>query len=173
MSLKGQDTPLQSGVDFTAEGKAGAVRRYPASSVATYEYGTTMTTDEVIIYGGMVVLDTDGGVRNPDTGDAVASMLGFTVYQNTGIVEDAGYKKGGLQYNVAVCEFGQILLPVSAGETLAVGDTLTLNITAGADFNTISKVSADATHLAISDKVRVASPSSNGLVLCNVIKYAN
>lgn len=174
MSLKTQDTALQSGVDFAAEGKAGACKRTPANSIRTYEFGTTIkSSGDTIAYGGACVLDTDGGVRNPTTSDVVGDIQGFAVYQNTGVVENNGYVYGGLFFNVAVCELGEILLPVSAGETLVVGDAITLNITAGADFNTISKVAADATHIALTGKVRVARPSSNGLVACTIIQYAN
>lgn len=174
MSLKSQDKALQSGVDFAAEGKAGAVKRTPSSSIRTYEFGTTIkSSGATIAYGGACVLDTDGGVRLPTTGDLVGDIQGFAVYENTGIVEDAGYVYGGLMFNVPVCELGEILLPVSAGETLVVGDVITLNITAGTDFNTISKVAADSTHIALTGKVRVARPSSGGLVACTIIQYAN
>jgi hypothetical protein len=174
MSLKTQDTALQSGVDFMAIGKAGAMNKSKAYSDRTYEFGTTIKASGATIgFGGAVVLDSDGGIRLPTTGDVIANIMGFAVYQNTGVIEDNGYVYGGLFFNVDVCELGEILLPVSTGETLVVGDTLTLNITSGVDFNTISKVAADATHLAISAKVRVAAPSSNGLVKCTVIHYAN
>jgi len=174
MGLLTQDSALQSGVDFMAIGKAGATRRYPASSVETYEFGTSMTDGDTIAYGGGVIKDTDGGVRLPASGDTVAELVGFAAFQNTGIIEDAGYKKGGIFHNVAVCELGEIILPVKTGDTLDVGDTLYLYYGAGstdADYNTITNVSTDA--IDISTKVRVAKPSSGGLVYVKLVKYSN
>jgi hypothetical protein len=172
MSLKSVNTPLQSGVDFMAIGRAGALEKSPLSKVDTFEFGTTMTAGEVIRFGGACVLDTDGGVRNPDTGDVAANIVGFAVYQNTGIIEDNGYKKGGLIPNVAVNKFGRMILPVKTGETIKVGDTIALFIGAGADFNTIAKLpggGADATNLTLLNVMKPARNSENGLIYVDFV----
>jgi hypothetical protein len=175
MALKSQDQPLQNGVAFMAEGKAGAVKRSPSSSVRTYEYGTNMVEGTTIGFGGAVVLDTDGGVRLPMAGDTVAKIQGFATYENTGIIEYNGYKKGGLFYNVSVCEFGEMLLPVKTGETLVVGDDLALYIGSGTDYNTVEKLplAPGANDITLVGKVRVARPSIGGLVTVTLIKYSN
>ena len=171
MALKNQGTALQSGVDFMVSGKEGTMNKQKPSSVRTYAYGTSMSDGDVIPYGGACILDTDLGVRPVASGDVVANLMGFAVYENRGIVEDNGYKKGGLMPNIAVCEFGEIVLPVKAGETLAIGDTVYLYYTAGSDFGKLSSSSTNA--IDISAKVRVSGTTQNGLVSCTLVKFAN
>lgn len=174
MSLKSQDTPLQSGVDFMIESKAGACDRNRASSIRTWEFGTSMSTGDSIAYGGGCIVDTDYGIKPPESGDAVAGFKGFAIYENTGVIDDGGYVKGGLFFNVAVCELGYVVVPVVAGITMAIGDTVYLYYGSGstdADYNKITNVSTTA--IDISTKVSVVKMITTGLALVSVVKYAD
>jgi hypothetical protein len=173
MSLKSQNIPLQSGVDFMITGKEGSAQRDTGSYITTYEFGVSMNIGDKINFGGGCIIDTDYGVRPPISTDTVGMLKGFAVYENTGMIDDAGYVKGGLFYSIGVCELGKILLPVVSNVIMNPGDTVYLYYGTGStdpDYNKITNISTNA--IDISSKVSVAKTSNQNLALCTLVKYA-
>jgi hypothetical protein len=170
MSLK-PNIGLQTGVDYMVVARPGGVVTSKPESIDTFEYGTTLTTSNVLGFGRAVVLDTDGGVTLPTV--ATTKILGFVTFQNNGIIDYAGYVKGGIMPNVPVLTLGRIYVPVKTGETLVVGDAVSLYVAAGADFNTVEKtpLAPGADDIDISAQVKVSKPSANGLVELTVVTY--
>ncbi len=168
------NNPLQSGVDYSDVARAGAVNPIVPSNIDSKPFGANFTTDTSIGYGRFVARDTNNGIKLPISGTTTAALLaGIVAYGNNGVMEDEGLKKGGLYSVVPVLVLGRIFVPVTAGASLQVGDTVSLNLAAGADFNTVRPLpgSPGASDVDISSIATVATPSTGGLVELTIKQY--
>ena len=168
------NTPLQDGVEFSAEARVGAVNPIAPSHTDSFAFGANVTALDVLEYGKFVANDTNGAVKKPISGtSAVTDLAGVVAYRNNGVMEEAGLQKGGLYPLVPVLVFGRIFCPVTTGEVMVKGDTVSLNLASGADFNTVRKLpgSPAASDLDISTIATVAKPSADGIVELTINKY--
>jgi len=165
------NTALQTGVDYATKARPGAFVGVVPNAIDSVEFGENVTAGDVFTMGGAVVLDTDGGVRLPTTGDTV--FEGFVTYKNDGIIDYTGYEEGGLYKSIPIIRFGRIYLPVKTGETILVGDAISLYIGAGADFNTIEKtpLAPGANDISLTAQAVVAQNSEDGCVLVSIFQY--
>lgn len=168
------NTPLQVGVDYSGVALEGAFISSIPYNIDSLPFGTNLADAAVLPYGGSVIYDTDGGVTVPVGGTStVTDIAGFTAYRNNGITGEAGLENGGLYSLVPVLNFGRIYVPVTTGASLSIGDTVSLNLAAGAEFNTVREHpgSPAATDLDISTIASVAEPSNGGFVLLTIREY--
>jgi hypothetical protein len=177
------NSPLQVGVDYMANAKAGAINPQVPSNVDSLLFGDNLADDSVLGYGQFVVYDDNGGatipVYTPAAGEdpavvpAIGDWAGVVAYRNGGITEENGLQKGGLYKNVPVLNLGRIFAKVTSGASLVVGDAVSVNLAVGANFNTVRKLpdSPAASDVDISSIAKVASNSSQGLVELTIIKY--
>jgi hypothetical protein len=174
--------PLQSGVGFMADAKAGAINSIVPSNVDSLIFGENLADDSVLGYGQFVVYDGNGvniPVYTPASGEdpavvpAIGDWAGVVAYRNGGITEENGLQKGGLYNQVPVLNFGRIFAKVTSGATLAIGDKVSVNLASGANFNTVRKLpeSPADSDVDISAIATVANPSSQGLVELTIVKY--
>ena len=168
------NVPLQNGVEFYGPEIAGAFLTSVPNNIDTFNFGVNMVADTSLPYGQAIAYDTDGGATIPVSGvTAVTDIAGFLPYKNNGIMEDKGMKKGGLYSSLPVLNYGRMFVPVTTGEVMVVGDTVSLNLAAGVDFNTVRKLpgAPAASDLDISTIATVAQDSNNGIVLLTINKY--
>jgi len=175
MSLLPNGTALQTGtVDFTSLGQLGAMNTKKPYSISTYPISADVADLTLFPYGGFVVLDTDKGVKLPASGDT--RVQGAISYSNASIMNyPQGIVKGDFVANptIPVCELGEIVVKVKAGETISVGDKVYLYYGSGitdADYNSLS--TSATTAIDISSQVRVAHNSVGGKVAINFVSYA-
>ena len=171
-----QNIPLQNGVDFYGSEIPGAFLTSVPHNIDTFNFGSTLPDNAILPYGTAVVYDSlpDGGVKIPVAlQTVVADIAGFIPYKNGGIMEDGGFKKGGLYTSVPVLNFGRIFVPVTAGKTLRVGDIPFLNLTPGSNFNTITDQSPlpSSFEINLSFIASVAEDSRNGVVALTIKQY--
>lgn len=168
------NTTLQTGVDYSYVARAGAVNPVVPSNIDTKTFGANAASGQVFPYGGFVAKDVNGGFKLPISGTTTAALLaGILAYLNNGVMEDTGLKKGGLYVEAPILTLGRIYVPVTTGATLNVGDTVSLNLAAGADFNTVRPLpgSPASSDVDISSIAKVATASSGGLVELTITQY--
>lgn len=165
---------LQVGVDYPEIARAGAVNAAVPHNIDSKPFGTNFTAGTVIGYGRFVAKDTNAGFKLPISGVTTAALIaGVVAYLNTGIIDDVGMKKGGLYNLVPVLTFGRIFVPVTTGASLQVGDVVSLNLAATAEFNTVRPLpgSPAASDIDISSIATVAAPSAGGFVELTIKQY--
>jgi hypothetical protein len=168
------NTPLQNGVDFMAVARAGAYKDSTPNNIDTFEFSADLADLTSLPYGKAVAYGSDKGATIPVSGvTTVTDIAGFLPYKNNGVIDEVGIQKGGLYDLVPVLNFGQIYAPVTTGEDMIVGDAVSLNLAAGADFNTVRKLPGvpAASDLDISTIATVSEPSKGGFVLLTINKY--
>lgn len=174
------NSPLQVGVDYMANAKAGAVNSQVPSNVDSLLFGDNLADASVLAYGQFVVYDNNKGATipvytagNPAVTPAIGDWAGVVAYKNGGVTEENGLQKGGLYKNVPVLNFGRIFAKVTSGESLVIGDAVSVNLASGANFNTVRKLPASPadSDVDISAIATVASKSSQGLVELTINKY--
>lgn len=166
--------PLQVGVDFIAVARAGAYKDSTPHNIDTFDFSVDLTDLTKLPYGQAIAYGSDQGATIPVSGvTTVADIAGFLPYKNNGVIDEVGIQKGGLYNLVPVLNFGQFYAPVTSGEDMIVGDTVSLNLAAGADFNTVRKLpgAPAASDLDISAIATVSEKSSGGFVLLTINKY--
>lgn len=169
-----QNIPLQNGVDFYGSEISGAFLTSVPHNIDTFNFGVNVLDNTKLLYGRPVVYDTDGGVKIPVALQTVQEdIAGFIPYKNGGIMEDGGFRKGGLYTSVPVLNFGRIFVPLSAGATLRVGDIPFLNLNPGPDFNTIKgePLLPSSFEINLSFIASVAEDSRNGVVALTIKQY--
>lgn len=173
------NSPLQTGVDYLADAKAGAINPQVPSNIDSLPFGENLADDAILGYGQFVVYDSNGvnipvyTAGDPAVVPAVGDFAGIVAYRNGGVTESNGLQKGGLYNLVPVLNFGRIFASVTTGETLAVGDAVSVNLADGDDFNTVRKLpdSPADSDVDISTIATVAKASSQGLVELTINKY--
>lgn len=168
------NTPLQSGVDYSAVAREGAFIDSIPHNIDSLAFGTTDPDGTIYPYGEAVINDTDHGVALPVSGVTVAAdVAGFVAYANGGVTDERGLEKGGLYSLVPVLNYGRIYVPVTTGEDMLVGDAVSLNLAAGVEFNTVRKLpgAPAASDIDISSIATVAEKSNGGFVLLTINKY--
>lgn len=158
--------PLQVGVAYLQQWIAGAVNAaYRPQNTDSFPFGSSMADGDVLPYGSFVALDTLNDIKPPvATVTTVNDLVGVIAYKNNGIMEYAGFKKGGVEVYVPALTEGRIVVPVTTGDDLNLGATLGLNLTAGTDFNTVCTYTGNPNTIDISSIASVATPSASGLV---------
>lgn len=164
---------LQVGVDYMAVARAGAYKDSTPHNIATFPFSSDLANLTRLPYGKAVAYGADKGVTIPvSTVTAVKDIAGFLPYKNNGVIDEVGIQKGGLYNLVPILNFGEIYAPVTTGEDMLIGDAVSLNLAAGADFNTVRKLPAvpAASDLDISTIATVSEKSSGGFVLITINK---
>lgn len=168
------NTPLQSGVDYSAVAREGAFIDSIPHNIDTFTFGPTDPDGTIYPYGESVVYDTDHGIKLPVSGVTVAAdVAGFVAYANGGVTDERGLEKGGLYSVVPALNHGRIYAKVTTGEDMLVGDAVSLNLAAGDEFNTVRKLpgAPAASDIDISSIATVAEKSNGGFVLLTINKY--
>lgn len=168
------NTTLQNGVDYSSPSREGSVNPTAPKQIDSIPFGSNVAANTVLKYGAFVVRDTDGGAKLPVSGTStVANIAGVIAYLNNGVMQDGGLKKGGVYAKVPVLVFGRIVAPVTASASLVPGDVVSLNLAAGANFNTVRPLpgSPASSDLDISSIAKVARASANGMVELTIKQY--
>lgn len=167
--------PLQSGVAYMSPSFLGAYNANIPYNIDSYAFGTELTAGTVVPYGSFMVEGTNGA-KLPATGITAADILGVLAYGDNGVTQEAGLQSGGLYKLLPLLNFGRIWVKVTSGATLAIGDAVSLNLVAGANFNTVRPLpgSPASTDIDISSIARVSQPSNaDGMVELTLTHYLN
>jgi hypothetical protein len=168
------NNPLQVGVEYLEVARSGAFKDSTPHNIDTFTFSADLADLAKLPYGQAIAYGSDKGATIPVSGvTTVADVAGFLPYKNNGVVDEVGIQKGGLYNLVPVFNFGQIYAPVTTGEVMVVGDAVSLNLAAGADFNTVRKLpgAPAASDLDISTIATVSEKSDGGFVLLTINKY--
>lgn len=168
------NNPLQVNVGYMQAARAGAYKDSTDHNIDSFPFSSDLTNLVSLPYGKAVAYGADKGATIPVSGvTTVAGIAGFLPYKNNGVIDEVGIQKGGLYKMVPVLNFGQIYAPVTTGATMVIGDAVSLNLAAGADFNTVRKLpgSPAASDLDISTIATVSEASKDGFVLLTINKY--
>lgn len=168
------NTALQVGVAYMQSARAGAYKDSTPHNIDSFPFSSDLTNLTVLPYGKAVAYGADKGVTIPvSASTTVAQIAGFLPYKNNGVIDEVGIQKGGAYKMVPILNFGQIYAPVTTGATMIIGDAVSLNLAAGADFNTVRKLpgSPASSDLDISTIATVSQASQDGFVLLTINKY--
>ena len=167
--------PLQTGVDYMSPSVLGAYNANIPHNIDSYAFGTELTAGTIVPYGSFMMLGTDGA-KLPTTSATPANLLGVLAYGDNGVTQEAGLQAGGLYKLLPLLNFGRIWVKVTSGATLAIGDVVSLNLAATAQFNTVRPLpgSPASTDIDISSIARVSQPSNaDGMVELTLTHYLN
>ena len=167
--------PLQTGVDYMSPSFLGAYNANIPHNIDSYAFGTELTAGTIVPYGSFMMLGTDGA-KLPTTSATPANLLGVLAYGDNGVTQEAGLQAGGLYKLLPLLNFGRIWVKVTSGATLAIGDVVSLNLAATAQFNTVRPLpgSPASTDIDISSIARVSQPSNaDGMVELTLTHYLN
>jgi hypothetical protein len=167
--------PLQVGVNYMSPSFLGAYNANIPYNIDSYAFGTELTAGTIVPYGSFMVEGTNGA-KLPATGITAADIMGVLAYGVNGVTQEAGLEAGGLYKVLPLLNFGRIWVKVTSGATLAIGDTVSLNLAATAQFNTVRPLpgSPASTDIDISSIARVSQPSNaDGMVELTLTHYLN
>lgn len=170
--------PLQVGVSYMSPSFLGAYNANIPYNIDSYAFGTELTAGTIVPYGSFMIQGTDGAAL-PTTGITAADILGVLAYGVNGVTQEAGLEAGGLYKLLPLLNFGRIWVKVTSGATLAIGDTVSLNLStasSGINFNTVRPLpgSPASTDIDISSIARVSQPSNaDGMVELTLTHYLN
>jgi hypothetical protein len=167
--------PLQVGVDYMSPSFLGAYNANIPYNIDSYAFGTELTAGTIVPYGSFMMIGTDGA-KLPTTAATPANLLGILAYGVNGVTQEAGLQVGGLYKVAPLLNFGRIWVKVTSGATLAIGDVVSLNLAATAQFNTVRPLpgSPASTDIDISSIARVSQPSNaDGMVELTLTHYLN
>lgn len=168
MTIAANNKILQSSVDYIALTQAGAVSQDRNSK--SYDIDSAMPNPTTFTYGEFVKLGNNKGAAKIESASTtVGTILGVVKYEDSGVIDAAGYEtEGGLYTNIPVLKQGVIL--VNSTGTINLGDTLYLYIDAS-DTANYGKIKAGSGSGAI-DISTIAKPyaksSSANLTLIDV-----
>lgn len=167
--------PLQSGVAYMSPSFLGAYNANIPHNIDSYAFGDELTAGEIIPYGSFMIEGTNGAAL-PETGITAADILGVLAYGVNGVTQEAGLEVDGLYKLLPLLNFGRIWVKVTSGAALAIGDTVSLNLASGANFNTVRPLpgSPASTDIDISSIARVSQPSNaDGMVELTLTHFLN
>lgn len=167
--------PLQVGVSYMSPSFLGAYNANIPHNIDSYTFGTELSAGDILPYGSFLVQGTDG-VNLPAVGITAADILGVLAYGVNGVTQEAGLQVGGLYKVAPLLNFGRIWVKVTSGASLAIGDVVSLNLAATAQFNTVRPLpgSPASTDIDISSIARVSQPSNaDGMVELTLTHYLN
>lgn len=166
--------PLQVGVAYMAPSFPGAYNPNTPHNIDSWPFASEVSAGTVIPYGAFVQKGTAGAMLPTTAAVAGSNILGVVAYGDNGVTQEAGLKQGGLYQEIPVLNLGRVWVRVTSGASLVVGDTVSLNLASGANFNTVRPLpgSPASTDIDISSIARVSQPSdSNGLVELTLTHY--
>lgn len=169
------NAPLQTGVDYMAPSFLGAYDANVPHNIDSWPFATEFADAGIAKYGSFLQKGTSGA-KLPVSGTTADLLLGVVAYGQNGVTQEAGIVKGGLYKEIPVLNLGRIWVKVTTGATLVVGDVVSLNLAATAEFNTVRPLpgSPAATDIDISSIARVSQPSNSaGMVELTLTHYLN
>lgn len=167
--------PLQTGVAYMSPSFLGAYNGNIPHNIDSYAFGTELAVGTIVPYGSFMMLGTDGA-KLPTTSATSANLLGVLAYGVNGVTQEAGLEAGGLYKLLPLLNFGRIWVKVTTGATLVIGDAVSLNLAATAEFNTVRPLpnTPASTDIDISSIARVSQPSNaDGMVELTLTHYLN
>lgn len=173
MSLN--NSPLQVGVAYMSPSFLGAYNANVPHNIDSYAFGTELAAGTIVPYGSFMMIGTDGA-KLPTTSATPANLLGVLAYGDNGVTQEAGLEAGGLYKLLPLLNFGRIWVKVTSGATLNIGDTVSLNLAATAQFNTVRPLpgSPASTDINISSIARVSqSSNADGMVELTLTHFLN
>lgn len=163
MSVTTNNRIMQSSVGYQIQEQAGAVGQDRLS--LSWDIDSDVADNTEFGYGAPVFLGSNSGVVPAAASSTVTILQGFVKYENSGVIDYAGYRKDPYT-NLPVLRQGVMYLPASGTVTLSSTPYLQVDATK-TGYGKLMATNATGC-IDVSTVVKVLKPAANNVVLCDI-----